>query len=115
MQPFCQNPRKLCQSLAKGKSQRAPTPAQSLKALWAKVSNKKRYEAKYPRLNMLPSLIIEVKAISKSCINVVVAFRLSVSCRGKIRVEMGRMCTACKICRPSCATVYVCALGDDEF
>ena len=71
MQPFCQNPRKLCQSLAKGKSQRAPE--QSLKALWAKVSNKKRYEAKYPRLNMLPSLIIEVKAISKSCINVVVA------------------------------------------
>ena len=24
MQPFCQNTRKLCQSLAKGKSQRAP-------------------------------------------------------------------------------------------
>ena len=73
MQPFCQNPRKLCQSLAKGKSQRAPTPAQSLKALWAKVSNKKRHEATYPRLIMLPSLITEVKAISKSCINVVVA------------------------------------------
>ena len=113
MQPFCQNPRKLCQSLAKGKSQRAPE--QSLKALWAKVSIKQRHEATYPRLNMLPSLIIEVKAISKSCINVVVAFRLLVSCRGKIRVEMGRMCTACKICRPSCATVYVCTLGDEDF
>ena len=42
MQPFCQNTRKLCQSLAKGKSQRAPTPVQSLKALWAKVSSKNR-------------------------------------------------------------------------
>ena len=41
-------------------------------ALRAEVSNK-NCQKKYLRFNVLPFLITEVKAISKSCINVVVA------------------------------------------
>ena len=87
MQPFCQNTRKLCQSLAKGKSQRAPTPVQSLKALWAGVSSKNRQN------NLLK---IQCVALSdhwgESYFKILVAIsdRTLVSCRGLRRVACAR-------------------------